>query len=113
MAATKKGIRVNELAKELGVESKAILTKLRDEGLGDAAPNHQSSIALGLAETVREWYATGALGGGGGGTATAVEAPPKVATKPKKPATGRRADGTDEDAGDDAAAPDAAGPVSE
>ena len=28
-----KGIRVNQLAKELNVESKAILSKLRDEGL--------------------------------------------------------------------------------
>ncbi len=92
MAAPKKGIRVNELAKELGVESKAILTKLREEGLGDAAPNHQSSISLGLAETVRGWHAEGALGGGGGGTAVAVEAPPSKATKAKKSTRKKSAD---------------------
>jgi len=73
--AEKKGIRVNALAKELGVESKSILSKLRDEGLGDAAPNHMSVISLGLAESVREWFS-------GGGVATAVEtAPPPAKTK--------------------------------
>lgn len=61
MAAPKKGIRINELAKELGIESKWILTKLREEGFGDAAPNHQTSISLGLAETVREWHSSGQL----------------------------------------------------
>jgi len=108
--AAKKGIRVNELAKELGVESKAILTKLRDEGLGDAAPNHQSSIALGLAETVREWYASGALGAGGA-TATAVEeAPAKTKAKrttgsrKKKSATDADHDSGDEHGGDVAVA---------
>ena len=50
LAEKAKGIRVNELAKELGVESKTILSKLKNEGLGDAAPNHMSRIALGLAE---------------------------------------------------------------
>ncbi len=81
-----KGIRVNQLAKELGVESKSILTKLRDEGLADKAPNHMSVLGLGLAESVREWFSSGALGGGGG---TAVEtAPPvEVATKPKRSRT--------------------------
>src|SRR3954453_14038970 len=80
--AEKKGIRVNALAKELGVESKAILQKLKDEGLGDAAPNHMSVIKTGLAESVREWFA-GPDGGGGG---TAVEtAPPVEATKTKTP----------------------------
>jgi len=77
-----KGIRVNQLAKELGVESKSILTKLRDEGLGDKAPNHMSVLPLGLAESVREWFSAGLLGGGGGGTA--VETAPPVEAKPKK-----------------------------
>jgi translation initiation factor IF-2 len=74
-----KGIRVNQLAKELGVESKSILAKCRDEGLADKVPNHMSVLSLGLAETVREWFS-----GGGGGVSTAVEtAPPEVAVKPK------------------------------
>ncbi len=77
-----KGIRVNQLAKELGVESKAILAKCRDEGLGEKVPNHMSVLSLGLAETVREWFSSGGEGGG-----TAVETAPhvEVAVKPKKP----------------------------
>ena len=77
--AEKKGIRVNALAKELGVESKAILHKLKEEGLGDAAPNHMSVISLGLAESVREWF----VHAGGGGTAVETAAPVEVATKPR------------------------------
>jgi len=49
-------IRVNQLAKELGVESKAILAKCREEGLGEKVANHMSVLGLGLAETVREWF---------------------------------------------------------
>ncbi len=74
-----KGIRVNQLAKELGVESKAILAKCREEGLGDKVPNHMSVLSIGLSETVREWFS-----GGGGGTA--VEVAPPVEAKPKKAA---------------------------
>lgn len=47
---------MNQLAKELGVESKAILAKCRDEGLGDNVPNHMSVLSIGLAETVRKWF---------------------------------------------------------
>ncbi len=75
-----KGIRVNQLAKELGVESKSILTKCREEGLGEKVPNHMSVLSVGLAETVREWFSNS-----GGGVSTAVEtaAPVDVLTKPK------------------------------
>jgi translation initiation factor IF-2 len=75
-----KGIRVNLLAKELGVESKAILQKLKEEGLSDVAPNHMSTLSLGLAESVREWFSNAQTGGG-----TAVETAPhvEVATKAK------------------------------
>jgi len=44
------------LPKSWGVESKAILAKCRDEGLGEKVPNHMSVLSLGLAETVREWF---------------------------------------------------------
>lgn len=80
-----KGIRVNQLAKELGVESKAILAKCREEGLGDKVPNHMSVLSIGLAETVREWFS-----GGGGGTA--VEVAPPVEVKPKRPRVRKRAE---------------------
>jgi translation initiation factor IF-2 len=84
--ATKSGIRVNLLAKELEVESKDILAKLKQEGL-DWAPNHMSTLSVGQAETVRGWVNSGEIArtiGGGGGTATA-EAPAEGATKPKAP----------------------------
>ena len=72
-----KGIRVNQLAKELGVESKEILSKCRDEGLGEKVPNHMSVLSVGLAETVREWFS------GGGGVSTAVQTAPPARTKAK------------------------------
>jgi len=75
-----KGIRVNLLAKELGVESKAILAKLRAEGLGEAAPNHMSTLTLGLAESVREWFKEP---GHTSGTAVETAAPPETATGAK------------------------------
>ena len=70
-----KGIRVNQLAKELGVTSKEILEKCRAEGLADKVPNHMSVLSLGLSETVREWFAGHTSDGGGG---TAVETAPPV-----------------------------------
>ena len=79
-----KGIRVNQLAKELGIESKSILARLKSEGLGDAAPNHMSVISLGLSESVREWFA------GQGGVATAVEALEDDAALRPKPSRSRR-----------------------
>ena len=82
-----KGIRVNQLAKELGVESKAILAKCREEGLGEKVPNHMSVLSIGLTETVREWFS-------GGGVQTAVETAPAVAVA-TKPRTARKAAGSD------------------
>ncbi len=83
-----KGIRVNQLAKELGIESKAILAKCRDEGLADKVVNHMSMISLGLAETVREWFA----GGGGVGTAVETAPPVEAATKTRRTVRRKKAD---------------------
>lgn len=62
MAKTAKttGIRVNALAKELEVESKDILDKLKKEGL-EWAQNHMSTLKLGQAETIREWHRSGEI----------------------------------------------------
>jgi hypothetical protein len=60
--AAKSGVRVNSLAKEMGIESKDILAKLKGEGL-DWAHNHTSTLTFGQAETVREWNRSGELGG--------------------------------------------------
>ena len=46
--------RVHILAKELGVKSKAIVEKCQAEGLD--VKNHMSTISIGLAETIREWF---------------------------------------------------------
>lgn len=54
MAATK----VHILAKELGVQSKAIVEKCQAEGL-DMVTNHMSVISAGLAATITEWFSEG------------------------------------------------------
>jgi translation initiation factor IF-2 len=46
------------LAKELGVNSKAIIDKCQAEGLD--IKNHMSTISAGLAATIREWFSEGA-----------------------------------------------------
>ncbi len=51
-----KTLRVHNLAKELGVKSKAIVEKCVAEGVPDIT-NHMSTVKLGLAETVRQWFA--------------------------------------------------------
>jgi len=76
-----KGIRVNQLAKELGVASKLILDKCKAEGLSDQVPNHMSVLSVGLSETVREWFVGGI--GDGGGTAVETAAPVDTLVKPK------------------------------
>jgi translation initiation factor IF-2 len=90
-----KGIRVNQIAKELGVTSKEILEKCRAEGLADKVPNHMSVLSLGLSETVREWFS-----GHQGGTAIETAAPVEVVTKKKAPARKKKtADASDDDGG--------------
>jgi translation initiation factor IF-2 len=106
-----KGIRVNALAKELGVESKAILNKCREEGLGEKVPNHMSVLSLGLAETVREWFSGG---DSGGGTAVQTAPPVETATKAKTrkpPARKEIAHDEEPTAGDGLPAPEAETPV--
>ena len=49
--------RVHILAKELGVKSKAIVEKCQAEGLD--IKNHMSTISIGLAATIREWFSEG------------------------------------------------------
>ncbi len=52
-------IRVSQLAKELGIEAKSIIDKCTSEGV-EGVTTHQSTVLLGLAETIKEWFgATG------------------------------------------------------
>jgi translation initiation factor IF-2 len=99
-----KSKRIFELAKELGVKSKAIVDKCHAEGIPqDVIKNHMSTISVGLEQTVREWF--------GGGTDeaedaphTAVEQAEKVdieKAKAKAKSKAKSADGDDEDSGDE------------
>ena len=54
----KSNTRVHLLAKELNVKSKAIVEKCQAEGL-DQITNHMSTISVGLAATIREWFSEG------------------------------------------------------
>ncbi len=54
----KASTRVHLLAKELSVNSKAIVEKCQAEGL-DQVKNHMSTISAGLAATIREWFSDG------------------------------------------------------
>jgi translation initiation factor IF-2 len=89
-----KGIRVNLLAKELGIESKAILQKLKDEGLGDAKQNHMSTLSLGLAESVREWFSSSQEASGG--TAVETAAHVEVAARTKSARARKKKEASDE-----------------
>ena len=64
------------------LRARSILQKLKEEGLSDVAPNHMSTLSLGLAESVREWFSSG-QDGGGGGTAVETAPPVEAATKPR------------------------------
>lgn len=68
-----KSTRVHLLAKELSVKSKAIIEKCQAEGL-DQIKNHMSTISVGLAATIREWFSEGEH-------ATTVEAAERVDLK--------------------------------
>tara|TARA_Y100001933_G_scaffold265279_1_gene339616 strand:- start:29459 stop:32344 length:2886 start_codon:yes stop_codon:yes gene_type:complete len=54
-----KAKRVFEVAKELGVTSKAIVEKCKAEGVPDIT-NHMSVVKIGLVMTIQEWFSTGA-----------------------------------------------------
>ncbi len=50
--------RIFEIAKELGIKSKAVVEKCHAEGIpADVIKNHMSSVSIGLEQTIREWFA--------------------------------------------------------
>ena len=72
--------RLFQVARELGVESKAILEKCRAEGLD--LQNHMAAVSVGLEATIREWFSEHDAQDPG---TTAVETAEKVdLTKVKK-----------------------------
>jgi translation initiation factor IF-2 len=91
-----KAIRVFELAKELGVKSKVIVEKCQAEDV-PGVTNHMSTVKIGLAETVRQWFGVQAnvnVGGTAVETAEKVDMPKvkKVSRKKNKAAGSREGD---------------------
>ncbi|GJQ29789.1 MAG: translation initiation factor IF-2 [Phycisphaerae bacterium] len=71
--ATATKIKIHQVAKEIGVDSKVIIAKLVTEEIPDASKmTHMSPIPLGLAVSIREWFKDA------GTHATAVETGAKV-----------------------------------
>lgn len=66
--ATKVATRIHNIAKELGIASKAIIDKCVAEGIPeDKVKNHMAVVSPGLEATIREWFSTAPASG------TAVE----------------------------------------
>ncbi len=57
----KSALKVHQLAKELGVNSKEIVARCKAEEIPDIE-THLSPVSVGLAQTIREWFAVGAPG---------------------------------------------------
>ncbi len=73
--------RVFEIAKELGIDSKAVVKKCQAEGIPESViKNHMSTVSVGLEQTIREWFTEGQ-------NATAIEtaAPVELETVRSKP----------------------------
>ncbi len=104
--------RIFELAKELGIKSKAIVEKCHAEGIpADVIKNHMSTISIGLEQTVREWFSAEE---GEESPHTAVEKTEKVdlekARSPKKATKAKKADADDDSKGATKAATAVAAP---
>jgi translation initiation factor IF-2 len=53
-------LKVFQLAKELGIDSKAIVKKCKDEQVPNIE-THMSPVSAGLAATIREWFTSGEM----------------------------------------------------
>ena len=53
-------LKVFQLAKELGIDSKAIVKKCKDEQIPNIE-THMSPVTAGLAATIREWFSSGEM----------------------------------------------------
>ena len=99
-------VRISQLAKDLGVDWKDIKTKCESEGVVDQAKTASSTVSIGLAETIREWF-----GSGGVATATAVETTAKVEARPKPEPRAKPAAVSTDASADAPAAPEGAAKV--
>ncbi|HYE62185.1 MAG TPA: translation initiation factor IF-2 [Phycisphaerales bacterium] len=94
--------RIFEIAKDLGVDSKAIVAKCHAEGIPvETVKNHMSTISAGLEQTIREWFTQHDTSGG---TATAIETSEKVDLDQVRTKAPRRKKASSKDEGGDTAA---------
>ena len=92
-------IRVFQLAKELGVDSKDVVAKCQAEDI-PGIENHMSVVSIGLSATIREWFSEthGSASGTAVETAAAVDVT-KARAKARKRTTSKKDAGADEGAG--------------
>ncbi|MEQ9454023.1 MAG: translation initiation factor IF-2 [Phycisphaeraceae bacterium] len=99
-----KALRVFELAKDLGVKSKLIVERCQDEGV-PGITNHMSTVKVGLAVTIREWFADASADNedasqesdGGVATATQTVAKPARAKAVKRKPAAKKAKDSEAD----------------
>jgi len=95
-----KAIRVYQIAKELGVDSKAVVAKCQAEGV-PGIENHMSTVKLGLVETIRQWFADAGEKEDHAAVETAEKVDLKKVRKPsKRKAAKKKAGKSDDDIGD-------------
>ncbi|MFP5334656.1 MAG: translation initiation factor IF-2 N-terminal domain-containing protein, partial [Actinomycetes bacterium] len=80
-------VRVYELAKELGVESKVVLTKLQE--LGEFVRSASSTVEAPVVRKLREAMPPASAGGDAAAKAPGKPAPRRAAPKPGQPAAER------------------------
>ncbi|MEN0020751.1 MAG: translation initiation factor IF-2, partial [Planctomycetota bacterium] len=87
--------RVFEVAKELGVASKAVVAKCHAEGIPESLiKNHMSTVSAGLEATIRQWFSEAEAAQDAGGTAVETAAKvdiTKVRAKPRRKAVAKKA----------------------
>ena len=90
MAKKIASLRVHQVAKKLGVTSKAIVAKCQEEGVPDIT-GHMSALSAGLAATIGDWFS-------GEDVSTSVETTAKVDLKKVKAKPRKRKDFESSDA---------------
>jgi translation initiation factor IF-2 len=94
--------RVHQLAKELGVNSKDIVAKCQAEDVPNIV-NHMSTVSVGLALTIREWFSAEDAVGTAVQTAAPVDVETARARVTRRPSKARRK-ADDEPVGEDMSA---------
>ena len=108
-------LKVFQIAKELGIDSKVIVQKCMDEGIPPDPKKpvwtHMSIVGPGLAQTIRDWFGSGELKTAVEST-THVEAA-KIQKTPRKRASKKASAATEDTGGGDTATAVAEPPATE